>query len=177
MAYAALLLVALLVVLQRSPEPTTPRYAASEDCSIHDLANYCRGVRARVSSFHVFEGHHPMFAIDGRRSRNWLQKWESAPSDPSPWIEVLFPQPVSFSRVRLTHAGYAEPSEYTARAYRLSCASGSRVQAELSVHDNSAPRAEHILVCSDVDRLRIDFDTEPDTPRAVARLYEIDVTP
>jgi hypothetical protein len=51
------------------------------------------------------------------------------------------------------------------------------VQAELSVHDNSAPRAEHILVCSDVDRLRIDFDTEPETARAVARLYEIDVTP
>jgi hypothetical protein len=176
-AYVALLAVALVVVLVRSPRPITPVYEGTAGCSPQDLAHYCRGVRARVSSYDVFANHHPIFAIDGRHSRDLLEKWVSGLEDASPWIELLFPEPVDFSTVRLIYAGYVEPVDNNMRSYRLSCSAGDELRAELAVHDNEASRAQHALKCVGVDRLRIDLDTEPDTGRAVVRLYEIEVAP
>ncbi len=74
-AYGTVLAIGLSVVLVRSPHPITPAYEAAEGCSPQDLAHYCRGVRVRVSSYHVFANHHPIFAIDGRRSRDLMEKW------------------------------------------------------------------------------------------------------
>jgi len=176
-AYGALLAVALGVVLARSPHPITPAHAAVEGCSPQDLAHYCRGVRVRVSSYHVFANHHPIFAIDGRRSHDVLEKWVSGPEDTAPWIELLFPEPVDFSAIRLVYAGHTEPVDYNMRSYRLRCSAGNELRGELAVHDNEASRAEHALKCMGVDRLRIDIDAEPDTGRAVVRLYEIEVAP
>lgn len=176
-AYGALVAVALLVVLVRSPHPITPAFEGAAGCSPEDLAHYCRGVRARVSSYHVFANHHPIFAIDGRRSDDLLEKWTSGPEDTSPWIELLFPETVDFSTVRLIYAGHTEPVDYNMRSYRLSCSAGDELRAELAVHDNEISQAEHALKCTAVDRLRIELDTEPETGRAVVRLYEIEVVP
>jgi len=155
----------------------TPAYEASDDCSPQDLAHYCRGVRVQVSSYHVFANHQPIFAIDGRRSRDLMEKWVSGPEDASPWIELLFPEPVDFSAVRLIYAGHTESLDYNMRSYRLSCSAGDELRAELAVYDNEASRAQHPLKCMGVDRLRIELDTQPDTGRAVVRLYEIEVEP
>lgn len=176
-AYATVLVVAIALVLLRSPHPTTPEYEAIEGCSPTDLAHYCRGTRARVSSYHVFEEHQPIFAIDGRHSRNLLEKWVSGPEDQAPWIELLFPEPVDFSVVRLTHAGHVEPAEYSMRSYRLTCSAGDELHATFRVQGNVASVAEHALSCRQVDRLRIELDTEPGTARDLVRLYEIEVLP
>jgi hypothetical protein len=134
-------------------------------------------VRARVSSCHAFGGHHPIYAIDGRDSGELLEKWTSAPEDPAPWIELSFQAPSSFSTVALTLAGTVEAPDYTMRSYRLSCSAGTEVQTTLAVLDNAAPKPSHPLRCRNVDRLRIDFDIEPGTARALTRLYEIEVAP
>ncbi len=176
-AYATLLVAAVAVVLLRSPHPITPAYEATPGCSPTDLAHYCRGVRARVSSYHVFANHQPIYAIDGRRSRDLLEKWVSAPQDRAPWIELLFVEPVNFSSVRLTHAGQVELAEYTMRSYHLSCSAGDELRATLRVEGNAASRAEHALSCLQVDRLRIELDIEPGSARDVVRLYEIEVLP
>ncbi|MGB5547118.1 MAG: hypothetical protein WBM74_11155 [Polyangiales bacterium] len=176
-AYATVLAAAVAVVLLRSPHPITPAYEATAGCSPRDLAHYCRGVRARVSSYHVFANHQPIYAIDGRGSRDLLEKWVSGPQDRAPWIELLFPEPVDFSSVRLTHAGQVEPAEYTMRSYRLSCSDGDEPRATSRVEGNEASRAEHALTCLQVDRLRIELDIEPGTGRDVVRLYEIEVVP
>lgn len=176
-AYGLALAVALVVVLARSPHPVTPSFEAIPGCSPKDLAHYCRGVRARVSSFHAFGSHHPIYAIDGRSSRDLVEKWVSAPQDDAPWIEILFPEPVSFSTVQLSHGGTAEASDYTMRSYRLSCSVGEEMRASLGIHDNEAPSRLHPLECPDVDRLRLDFDVEPETAREVVRLYEVEVRP
>lgn len=176
-AYGTILAIAVSVVLIRSPHPITPAYEATAGCSRNDLAQYCRGVRARVSSYHVFANHQPMYAIDGRRSRDLMEKWVSGPEDLAPWIELLFPEPVDFSTVRLAHAGHFESPDYTMRSYRLSCSAGDELRAELGVQDNETPRPQHALSCRDVNRLRITFDTESGTAREVVRLYEIEVAP
>ena len=176
-AYGTVLLIAIAVVVLRSPQPITPAYPKIEDCSPRDLAHYCRGVRSRVSSYHVFENHHPLFAIDGRSSRDLLEKWASAPNDRAPWIELGFAEPGSFSSVRLTHAGHVESPDYTMRSYRLSCSARGELRATLGIQDNEASRAEHALSCRQVDRLRIEFDVEPGTARDLVRLYEVEVAP
>ncbi len=175
--YGLALAFALAVVLARSPEPVTPAFDAVAECSRADLAHYCRGARARVSSFHAFGSHHPIYAIDGRSSEDLVEKWVSASNDAAPWIEVLFPEPVSFSTVRLSHAGTAEASDYTMRSYRLSCSAGAEVRGSLGIHSNEAPRPLHSLQCRNVDRLRVDFDIEPGTARDLVRLYEVEVVP
>ena len=177
LAYGALLAIALTVVLLRTPHPITPPYDATEGGSPDDLAHYCQGVRAQVSSYDVFANHHPIFAIDGRGSHEALEKWASSNRDAEPWIELLFPAPVDFSTVRLLHAGYFESADYTMRSYRLSCTNGEKVVGELSVEGNEVPDPEHPLSCIAVDRLRIQYQIEPGTGRDVVRLYEIEVIP
>ncbi len=177
LAYGMVLAIGLTVVLLRSPHPTTPAYDATEGCSPDDLAHYCRGVRARVSSYNVFANHHPVFAIDGRGSHEPLEKWASSSGDAEPWIELLFPRPVDFSAVRLIHAGRFELAEYNMRSYRLTCSAGEALVGELAVEGNEASALLHALRCRAVDRLRIHFDTEPRTSRDVVRLYEIEVVP
>lgn len=162
LVYVALVAAALLVVVRRTPHPTTP------------LSN---GVRARASSYHAFGNHHPMFAIDGESSRHRLQKWVSAPGDTEPWIEVLFERPRDFSRVRIVHAGHAEKDEFTAQSYRLQCTNQGVGVDETAVGSNDRPIAEHNLDCRGVDTLRVEFDVEPGTPNDVARVYEIEVLP
>jgi hypothetical protein len=177
LAYGAVLAVGLTVVLVRSPHPITPGYEVTEGCSPDDLAHYCRGVRARVSSYDVFANHHPIFAIDGRGSHEPLEKWASSRGDAEPWIELLFPAPVDFSAVRLLQAGEFEPAEYNMRSYRLTCSAGDELVAELAVEGNEASAPMHALSCRAVDRLLIRYDIEPGTGRDVARLYEIEVRP
>ena len=130
-----------------------------------------------MSSFHTFGSHHPLFAIDGRSSADLVEKWTSGVDDPAPWIEVSFPAPVSFTAVRLAHAGSVEDADYTMRSYRLSCSASDELRGALGVLQNEQPRPTHPLVCREVDRLRIDFDLEPGTPRDLVRLYEIEVRP
>lgn len=177
LAYGTVLAIGLTLVLVRSQHPITPAYEATEGCSSDDLAHYCRGVRARVSSYNVFANHHPIFAIDGRGSHEQLEKWASSAGDEEPWIDLLFPVPVDFSAVRLLHAGYFESAEYSMRSYRLTCWAGGELLGELAVEGNEASAPLHALSCPAVDRLRIQFDTEPGTSRDVARLYEIEVVP
>jgi hypothetical protein len=171
------LAIGLTLVLVRSPHPTTPAYEAADECSPDDLAHYCRGVRARVSSYDVFANHHPIFAIDGRGSHEPLEKWASSGGDAEPWIELLFPTPVDFSAVRLLHAGYYEPAEYSMRSYRLTCSAGDELIGEIAVDGNEASAPQYALDCRAVDRLLIRYDIEPGTGRDVARLYEIEVRP
>ena len=177
LAYGTVLTMGLMVVLVRSPHPITPGYEATEGCSPDDLAHYCRGVRARVSSYNVFANHHPVFAIDGRGSHEPLEKWASSAGDAEPWIELLFPGPVNFSAVRLLHAGRFESAEYSMRSYRLTCSAGEELVGDLAVEGNEASTPLHALSCRAVDRLRIQYDTEPGTSRDVTRLYEIEVVP
>jgi hypothetical protein len=177
LVYGTVLAVGLTLVLARSPHPISPAYEAAEECSPDDLAHYCRGVRARVSSYDVFANHHPIFAIDGRGSHEPLEKWASARRDTEAWIELLFPAPVDFSAVRLIHAGYYEPAEYSMRSYRLTCSAGDELLVELAVEGNEVSAPLHALSCPGVDRLRIQYDIEPGTSRDVARLYEIEVVP
>ncbi|MEM7134991.1 MAG: discoidin domain-containing protein [Myxococcota bacterium] len=161
-AYAVLLVVGLAAVASRSRQPTTPLH---------------RGAKVVASSFDVAHGHDPLFASDGFKPRDPLQKWASSPSDPRPWIELRFAEPVTFSRIRVVHAGHVEPDGHTMRDYRLSCAGPTQAEVARAVHGNTKAVAEHELDCHDVDRVRIDFQPESEAPRNIARVYEIEVLP
>lgn len=176
-AYGAALALALVTVLLRSPQPVTPALETNPGCSPGDFAHYCRGVRARVSSYDVFGNHHPLFAIDGRRSPELREKWVPGRRDSAPWIELWFPMRTDFSVVRLTMAGHSETPNRTMGSYRLSCSAGGELRAELDVRDNRAATPTHAIECSGVDTLRIEFEVEPGTRRDLVRLVEIEAVP
>lgn len=176
-AYGAVLALALVTVLLRSPQPVTPALEPNPACSPGDLAHYCRGVRARVSSYDVFGNHHPLFAIDGRRSPELREKWVPGRRDSAPWIELWFPMRTDFSAVRITMAGHPETPDRTMGSYRLSCSAGSALRAELDVRDNGAAIPTHAIECIGVDRLRIEFEVEPGAGRDRVHLFEIEAVP
>jgi len=177
LAYGAALTLALVTVLLRSPQPVTPALEPNPACSPGDLAHYCLGVRARVSSYDVFGNHHPLFAIDGQRSPELREKWVPGRTDSAPWIELWFPTRIDFSAVRLAMAGHPNTPDPKKSSYRLSCSAGDEVRAELDVLDNEAAIPTHAIECSGVDRLRIEFDVEPGAARNRANLFEIEAMP
>ena len=174
LAYALLVGAGLSVVLARDPNPTTPSRATAAAIHGNDLAHAWRGARARVSSFNVRQQHHPLYAIDGRRSRDRSQKWMSHKSDQHPWIEVLFPTPVKATAVSLVHAGHTESKRLTARNYTIRCFADDESIFEIEVRDNEESVAVHDVVCPGVERLRLDFELDSGQLNGI-RLYEIEV--
>jgi hypothetical protein len=177
LVYGVTLAAALLSVLLRSPHPVTPELEPSADCTAGDLAHFCRGARAQVSSYGVFENQHPIFAIDGRRSRDPQQRWCSGRRDEAPWLEIRFPEPVEFSQVRLSFSGQGGPPELSARTYHVACRADAELRAELMVDDSDESNPTHPLPCAGVNRLRVDFALQPGTTRDHACLYEIEALP
>jgi hypothetical protein len=179
-AWAALVVVATGVVLVRRSTPVTPPVTSTERAlptgARVDLADHARGAVIAVSSYLSIANHHPLFAIDARRSTHPLAKWVSAKSDRAPWLEVRWPTPVDVDEVRLVHAGSAEDDAYTIARYTLRCldAAGALL-ARADVSDNRADVVSHPLACAGASTLRIDFEVEAlDSPRGVVRIYEVE---
>jgi len=140
----------------------------------HNLVAYRYGTVLRASSY--FRGaesqHHPAFLVDGRVSPTLVEKWASDPTDPAPWIELLWAGERQVHRVHIQHAGAFEAAELTSRQYRVRCLA-SRPPPPLLVTNNQAKVADHAFDCASARGLHIDFS--PGTGDTMVRVFEIEV--
>lgn len=166
------------LVLARRPVPVSPRLDVAPPAPGDrlNLALQRYGARVRASSYDPFAQHHPVFAIDGRRTGPLLEKWASAGRDRAPWLEVLLPRPARVDEVVIVHAGHVEDSAYTMARYSVRCLRSGEVAGRVDVNGNAEPIARHPLPCDRADAIRIDFAVgDRSGPRGVARIYEVEV--
>jgi hypothetical protein len=158
---------------------TLPRQAPPP-ADEHNVASWRWGPTVRVSSYHhdPFAQHHPAFLVDERVGPSTLEKWASLPEDAHPFVEIVWREPRTISRVVLRHAGEYESDAETLAAYRLTClhdGGGGRDLLRgttLSVVGNRARVAIHPLACANARGLRL--DATPGRPGTMVRLYEIE---
>jgi hypothetical protein len=163
----------LFVSADGSLECTLPRLAAPPDDE-HDLALYRWGPTLRVSSYHrdVDAHHHPAFLVDGHDRPELLEKWASAKGDRKPWVEILWREPRTLSRVVIRHAGWQEDEELTAQRYRISCLGPDKPPPPIAVQGNEQPVRTHPLTCAGARGIRIDWKLNPDGE--LVRVFEIE---
>ncbi len=170
-----LALAAGLVRFTLARPPIEVRFARSApaDGLRRDLAHFKEGPIVRASSVFAFARHHPGYVVDGQERPTLLEKWVSAPGDLAPFIEVQLDRARQIDEVALELAGAHEDQDFTMRRYRLECFAGAQLIARLQIDANAQPRPGHALRCPSSDRVRVTFAAEPDTPRDVARVYEL----
>jgi hypothetical protein len=166
----------VLFILAGAHRPLTVSLPSLEPHPVgeHNLVAFRYGTVLRASSYHRTSGaqHHPAFLVDGRESPTMVEKWASDPTDPAPWVELLWSGERHVRRVRIQHAGAVEAAELTSRQYRIGCLA-SRPPEPLLVTDNQAKVAEHTLDCAGARGLRIDF--APGAGDQLVRVFEVEV--
>jgi len=174
---AALVWGAALLVFVSAQAPVSVSFPARQQrpADRHDLALFTYGPTVRASSYDHWldHQHHPAFAVDGFEHPSLAEKWASSPADRAPWLEVSWGRPARVDSVRLWHAGWKEDPRQTAERYSLTCLGGASDGRSLSVEHNVEPVASHALACEGATGLRLAI--EPNGPRKVVRLYEIEV--
>ena len=140
-----------------------------------NLALFPQGPTVRASSVEWALRHHPGYLVDGHRRPTLVEKWVSARSDREPWIEVALDRAADLDEVALELAGARESAGYTMRSFRIDCLRGAALVASLPVTNNDDARPRRAVACPQVDRVRVTFQTEPGTPRDIARVYELEV--
>ena len=82
LGYAAASSVGLVGWLAADPVIETPAYVAGAPATgsgaLSNLAALSRGGRVRVSSYHWFRSHHPLYLIDEYPRPSRFEKWVSA---------------------------------------------------------------------------------------------------
>jgi hypothetical protein len=138
-----------------------------------NLAFFLYGPTVRVSS--VDARYHPAYLVDGHAQPSTIEKWASAAADSSPWAEVQLSRPHEIDEVALELAGAYEAEGSTMRRYRIECFRGASLVSALPVQSNAAPRPHHPIRCPATDRVRVTFEIDAGTPRAAARVYELEI--
>ncbi len=154
---------------------TTLPVQKSHPAQYHNLAAALSGPTVRASSYidEVYPQHHPTFVVDGRNDPTRLEKWASAPSDRSPWIEISWNGTHEVESVNIRHAGSLEDPRLTAREYKILCLPRGTGRRELAVTGNEASLAVHPFECAGSNGIRIQF--VPNAKGDSTRVYEVEV--
>jgi hypothetical protein len=167
--YLAVLLVFVGRLAARSPVVGVPRTGGETPRPgyVVNLAARSAGARVESSDYDVFNGHHPLYAIDEEPSPTPEEKWASLRTPA--WLEVILAAPSDVEWVRLTLAGAHEDASFNVRDFDVVCG-GQRIR----VRGNSDPRPRVLLGCAGADRVRFEFPSAP-PPLDRARVYEAEV--
>jgi len=161
--YGGVVVIGIVTWMGREPEILTPAFAEhTPDPGDSRLSLWRYGGRVRASSYLWFHGHHPLFAIDGVKNPEGMERWSSAPRDREPWLEVLLPARADVAKVFLALGGlYPQHGGEPARHFVVSCHREQEEVFRAEYEDNIRTSRVMRVACPDVDRVRVTFYPDP----------------
>ena len=150
---------------------------ATRENAPDNLALAKHGVTASADSYHPSYPNSAENAIDGLITRDAGSRWLSADTAPPHWLELHFPKPTEFARVKLhffAHAIDSLNTQYVPRGFEVQVKRGEEWLRVAGTEDNTSLDPELTLDPVSAETIRIVFTVSCRTD-GIVRLREVEV--